>query len=84
MDQWFSYDYRCNYIDLPDISYDVEYKISLSSVFGFQKETAKVELKLAEFSLVDTIRFINSLNMHKWLDEVIKKIPEPDSNTTVG
>lgn len=84
MDQWFSYDHRCNYIDLPDISYDVEYKISLSSVFGFQKETAKVELKLAEFSLVDTIRFINSLNIHKWLDEVIKKIPEPDSNTTVG
>lgn len=84
MNQWLSYDYRCNYIDLPDISYDIEYKISVSSVFGFQKESEKVDLKLADFSLADTIKFTNSLKIHRWLDEVIKKIPEPDSNTTVG
>ena len=84
IDQWLSYDYQCNYIDLPDITYDVEYKISPSSIFGFRKEPTKVELKLAELSLVDTIKFTNSLSIHRWLDEVIKKIPEPDSNTPIG
>jgi len=84
MDQWLSYDYRCNYIDLPDISYDIEYKISINSIFGFRKEPTKIELKLADFSLADTIKFTNSLKIHRWLDEVIKKMPEPDSNTTVG
>ena len=42
MDQWLSYDYRCNYIELPDISYDIEYKISINSIFGFRKEPTKV------------------------------------------
>jgi len=82
--QWLAYDYRCRYIDLPDINYDVDWKISLSRLFGFQKMNERVKLQALDLSLVDYIKFTNSLEIHKWLDEVLKKIPEPGSTTTLA
>jgi len=79
-----TYQYSCDYIELPDIYYDIEYRVSLERLFGFRRASKQITIKPSEFSILDYLRAVNGMRIHKWLDAVLKKMPVSDSGTTLG
>ena len=53
-------------------------------MFWFRKESTTVRLQPSNLSILDYLKFTNELKIHRWLDDVLKKIPAPDSGTTLA
>lgn len=81
--QTVHYEYRCSYVDLPHVEYEVDATLSLEAFFRFQR-SGRVNATSRPLSAAAYLEVFKAMDIRKWSDSTIRNIRRPDPSTTLG
>ncbi len=82
--QSFTYQHRCSYRDLTEIQYSVEGTVSPQYFFQVRNNAQPIPRGSPNLSALAYIKVLNGLEIHRWLQGVLKTVAIPGPSTTLA